>query len=98
LRKAAAYSVSLAQNYPNPFNPTTAISYQLSAVSAVTLGVYDLLGREIATLVSDVQSAGSHVARWNGRNYRGELVASGMYLYQLRVGSLVITRKMVFMK
>lgn len=96
--KAASYSFSLAQNYPNPFNPSTAISYQLSAVSFVTLRVYDLLGREIATLVSDVQTAGSHVARWNGRNDRGELAASGMYLYQLRAGSMVITRKMVLMK
>jgi N-acetylmuramoyl-L-alanine amidase len=109
-----ALNFSLGQNYPNPFNPSTAISYQLpapsarqtagglgvegSAVSFVSLKVYDLLGREIATIVSEVQSAGTHLARWNGRNDRGESVTSGMYLYQLRAGSLVITRKMLLLR
>jgi N-acetylmuramoyl-L-alanine amidase len=93
-----ALNFSLGQNYPNPFNPSTVISYQLSAVSFVSLKVYDLLGREIATIVSEVQSAGMHLARWNGRNDRGESVTSGMYLYQLRAGSLVITRKMLLLR
>lgn len=104
----------LLQNYPNPFNPTTAISYQLpalsarqtasglgvdgSAVSVVTLKVYDVLGREVATLVNNVQAPGSHVVRWNGKSDSGEQVSSGIYLYQLRAGSLVMTRKMLLIR
>jgi len=96
----------LQQNYPNPFNPTTAISYQLpalsgvegSVVSDVSLKVYDLLGREVATVVNEVGTPGKHTAVWNGKNDRGETVSSGIYLYQLRAGSSVMTRKMVLLK
>jgi hypothetical protein len=91
-------SFSLEQNYPNPFNPSTAISYQLSAISMVTLKVHDLLGREVATLVNEVQSPGHHIARWNGRSDGGEFVASGVYLYQLRAGPSVFTRRMVLLR
>ena len=88
----------LHQNYPNPFNPTTAISYQLIAHGQATLKVYDMLGREVATLVNEMGEPGNHTAIWNGKNDRGEMVSSGIYLYQLRVGSSVITRKMVLLK
>ena len=89
---------ALEQNYPNPFNPSTAISYQLIANSFVTLKVYDLLGREVATIINGVGEPGVHIVQWNGRNDRGEAVSSGIYLYQLRDGSSVITRKMVLLK
>lgn len=56
---------ALSQNHPNPFNPETAISYQLSAVSRVTLKVYNLLGQEVATLVHKTQIPGTYVTRWN---------------------------------
>jgi len=77
-------SVVLYQNYPNPFNPTTAISYQLTAVSFVTLRVFDILGREVATVVDDVRSQGTHVVRWDASGQ-----PSGIYLYcmQARVVS-----------
>jgi hypothetical protein len=88
----------LQQNYPNPFNPTTAISYQLSAASQVTLKIYDMLGREVATVVNELGSPGKHTAIWNGKNDRGESVASGIYLYQLQSGSSVLTRKMIMLK
>lgn len=88
----------LQQNYPNPFNPTTAISYQLTASSFVTLKVYDLLGREVATVVNEMGTPGKQTAIWNGKNDRGESVSSGIYLYQLRVGTSVMTRKMVLLK
>jgi len=99
-------SFSLEQNYPNPFNPTTTISYQLpapsgaegSAISVVTLRVYDVLGRLVATLVNEVQSPGEHIIRWNGRGDRGESAASGIYFYQLRAGSSVVTRKMLLLR
>jgi photosystem II stability/assembly factor-like uncharacterized protein len=86
-------SFALAQNYPNPFNPTTAISYQLAAVSAVTLRVYDILGREIATLVDGVQQAGHHSVRWDA-----SLFTSGVYFYQLATDDFVETKKMLLVK
>jgi hypothetical protein len=97
---------ALDQNFPNPFNPTTAISYQLpapsgaegSAVSIVTLKVYDVLGREVAALVNGVGEPGLHAVQWNGKNDRGETVSSGIYLYQLRAGNSVMTKKMVLLK
>jgi hypothetical protein len=89
---------ALEQNYPNPFNPNTAISYQLVANSLVTLKVYDVLGREVATLVNGNGGPGVHTVQWNGKNDRGEMVSSGIYLYQLRAGNSVMTRKMVLLK
>jgi hypothetical protein len=75
--------VALAQNYPNPFNPTTAISYQLIAISFVTLKVFDLLGREVATLVDGRMEAGTHTAVWNASGF-----ASGVYFYRLSLRPL----------
>lgn len=89
---------ALDQNYPNPFNPSTAISYQLSAVSNVTLRVYDALGRQVKTLVTGIRPAGTHVVKWDGKNERGEAVSSGVYLYQLTAGSSVVTKKMMLTK
>jgi hypothetical protein len=91
-------SFVLCQNYPNPFNPTTAISYQLAATSSVTLGVYDVLGREVKTLVHGVGQPGVYSVQWDGTNQRGEPVSSGIYLYQLRTGNFVMTKKMLFVK
>jgi hypothetical protein len=71
---------SLSQNYPNPFNPSTAISYRLSAVSLVTLDVFDVLGRKVATLVEAMQTPGAHLVKWDG-----SALSSGVYLYRLSV-------------
>lgn len=84
---------SLSQNYPNPFNPSTVISYQLSAVGYVTLRVYDVLGREVATLVNQRQDAGMHSVTFNGPG-----LSSGVYFYRLAAGNNVITKKMILMK
>ena len=81
------------QNYPNPFNPTTVISYQLSDVGHVTLKVYDILGREVATLVDGQQSAGPHLATFDAKG-----LPSGVYFYRLTAGNLVETRKMELLK
>ena len=83
----------LEQNYPNPFNPTTAISYQLSAVSKVTLKVYDVLGREVATLVDGEMNAGMHEVTFDASR-----LASGIYLYQVRAGAFTATRKLLLLK
>lgn len=84
---------ALMQNYPNPFNPTTLIDYQLSAVGHVTLRVYDVLGRSVATLVDGVQSPGLHSVVFDGARF-----ASGVYFYRMQTGTYSVTRKMVLMK
>ena len=86
-------SFALHQNYPNPFNPTTVISYQLSAASNVRLTVYDVLGREIATLISGAQSFGKYSVPFNGAG-----LASGIYFYRLQADNFVETKKMVLLK
>ena len=91
------------QNYPNPFNPTTTISYQMPSDGRVTLGVYDMLGREVALLQNDEVSSGYHAVVWDASNNQGARVSSGMYLYritaQLRNGrTFVETRRMSLLK
>ncbi len=86
-------SFALYQNYPNPFNPTTAITYQLSANSHVTLKVYDILGREVATLVNQKEIAGSHSVTFDGSR-----LASGVYFYRLVAGSYTATKKLILIK
>lgn len=88
----------LQQNYPNPFNPSTTINYNLPTSGLVSLNVYDLLGREVAPLVSTEQSAGQHSATWNGKNNSGNAVPSGVYLYSLSSGNIRNTMKMILMK
>ncbi len=83
----------LSQNYPNPFNPTTVISYQLSVFSNVTLKVYDVLGREVGTLVNERQTAGSHSVTFNAAN-----LPSGVYFYHLQAGSYGNTKKLLLLK
>jgi len=82
---------SLAQNYPNPFNATTVIHYHLPQTGPVLLKVFDVLGREIAVLVDEVQSRGDHEIHFSA-------TVSGIYFYQLHFGSLVQTKKMVVLR
>jgi len=93
---------SLNQNYPNPFNPSTVISYQLSTGSHVSLKVYDMLGREVATLVDEFQNAGSHNSQFStlpaGRQVLNSQFSSGIYFYTIRAGNFVETKKMVLTK
>jgi len=84
---------SLAQNYPNPFNPSTTIRYNLPSAEFVTLKVYDVLGREVVTLVNEQQTAGSY-----GVQFDASQVASGLYFYKITTASFNSTRKMVVMK
>lgn len=84
---------ALAQNYPNPFNPTTNISYSIKESGFVSLKVYDVLGREVATLVNENQAAGVYTVPFNASN-----LSSGMYLYRLESGSFVKVNKMMLLK
>ncbi|MBT8401152.1 MAG: T9SS type A sorting domain-containing protein [Rhodothermia bacterium] len=89
----------LDQNYPNPFNPETVIRFGVPVDADVSLHVYDVLGRRIKTLLSgEVKGAGYHSITWNGRDESGQQVASGTYLYHLKVGKQVLTRKMLIVK
>jgi hypothetical protein len=74
---------ALQQNYPNPFNPTTTIRYALPVQSMVTVRVFDVIGREVATLVDGVMAAGFHDVNWNSTNSSGSLLSSGMYFYRI---------------
>jgi len=88
----------LAQNYPNPFNPTTLISYALPQNAFVTLKVYDMLGREIKTLVSKEFAAGKYSIDWNGDDNFGNKVATGAYVYRITAGDFVSVKKMLLIK
>ncbi len=88
----------LYQNYPNPFNPSTVIKYQLPKSAYVILKVYDLIGREIKTLISQEQPAGIYSISWDGEDNYGNKVASGAYLYQIIANDFVSTKKMLLIK
>ncbi|MGD1005722.1 MAG: S8 family serine peptidase [Ignavibacteriaceae bacterium] len=87
-------SYNLAQNYPNPFNPSTTINYSLSISGLVTIKVYDILGKEIATLVNEEESMGSHSVQFSANGGH----SSGVYFYQIRSGSYIAAKKMVLLK
>jgi hypothetical protein len=84
---------ALAQNFPNPFNPSTSIQFSLSRSSDVSLKVYDILGKEVATLVSGAMGEGTYTATFDARE-----LSSGLYFYTLRAGSFVETKKMMLTK
>jgi len=86
-------SFALSQNYPNPFNPSTMVNYSLPQKSNVSLKVYDILGREVASLVNATQEAGNHSVSFNASK-----LASGLYIYTLKAGNNVSSKKMMLLK
>ena len=85
---------NLFQNYPNPFNPKTVISYSLLRNSMTTVKVYDVLGKEVRTLVNEMKSAGSFEVDFDGSN-----LSSGIYFYSMRInGEIIETKSMVLLK
>ena len=90
-QRPTAYA--LAQNYPNPFNPSTTIAFQVPVAGHVTLAVFDVLGRRMATLVDERKDAGSYTVRFDGAG-----LATGVYIYRLTSGQFTQTRKMLMMK
>ncbi|MDD4858565.1 MAG: FlgD immunoglobulin-like domain containing protein, partial [Candidatus Krumholzibacteria bacterium] len=91
-------STYLDQNYPNPFNPMTTIRIGLSEPSYVALRIYDVSGRLVRTLVAEHLAAGCYDKVWDGRDSRGESVASGIYFYKLDTKSVTETKKMILLR
>ena len=84
---------SMKQNYPNPFNPVTKISFDIPKKSFVSLKIYDILGKEIKTLVSEEKSAGKYIV-----DFDASYLSSGVYFYKLESGSFAETRRMIVLK
>ncbi len=89
---------SLHQNFPNPFNPTTSIKYELPKDVNVKIAIYDIMGRQVRSLVNMKQTAGYKTIVWDGRNNNGQLVSSGIYLYQMITDEFQKVKKMTFIK
>ena len=89
---------NLFQNYPNPFNPSTKIRFTINESRFTTLKVYDILGNEIATLVNEKKPAGEYEVEFSSHSGEGRNLSSGIYFYQLKVGSFIQTKKMVLLR
>ena len=89
---------ALHQNYPNPFNPVTTLRYDLPETDFVNITIYDMLGREVKTLINQTQDAGYRSVIWDATNDYGKPVSAGIYLYQIQAGEYISTKKMVLLK
>jgi hypothetical protein len=89
---------ALSQSYPNPFNSSTEIEFALRSPEHATLKIYDLLGRQVRTLIDGNLEAGEYSTAWNGRDDSGTSAPSGIYFYKLTAGSFCETRKMLMLK
>jgi hypothetical protein len=92
-RSAIAKDFQLYQNFPNPFNPSTSFKYQTAKASFVSIKIYNVLGREVATLVNEVKHIGSYSATWNAAGF-----GSGIYICKMQSGSFTSTKKMILIK
>ena len=94
-----AESFALSQNYPNPFNPSTVISFTLPRASEVKLRVYNILGQQVKELInSESMPAGDHTVEWQGDNFGGDKVSSGVYFYRLEAGGEIASKTMILLK
>jgi low density lipoprotein receptor-related protein 5/6 len=94
-------SFGLGANYPNPFNPTTRITFNVANTETptlVTITVYDVLGKEVTTLLNESMQPGQYYVDWDGTDMHGNVVTSGMYMYRMTAGNFVATRRMALMK
>lgn len=91
-------SLELEQNYPNPFNLSTSISFSISEKGMVSLSIYNIKGQKVKTLVDGVREPGIYTINWDGTNHKGDVVASGIYLYQLLANDEIATAKMSLLK
>ncbi|MDP6533298.1 MAG: Ig-like domain-containing protein, partial [Candidatus Marinimicrobia bacterium] len=89
---------ALHQNYPNPFNPVTTLRYDLPENGHVNITIYDMLGRQVKTLINQTQDAGYKSVIWAGTDTNSKPVSAGIYLYQIQAGEYLQTKKMVLLK
>ena len=89
---------ALHQNYPNPFNPVTTLRYDLPENAMINITIYDMLGRQVKTLINQTQDAGYRSVIWDSTNDYGKPVSAGIYLYQIQAGEYMQTKKMVLLK
>jgi hypothetical protein len=92
------YRFELSQNYPNPFNPVTTIEYSIPTRSQVTIEIFNVLGQKVRTLVNEAKSVGSYRIEWNSSDDAGKPVSTGVYLYRIKAGDVVQTKKMLLIK
>ena len=92
------YTFALYSNYPNPFNPETRLRFEVGAHTDVKLIIYDLLGRQVRSLVEGSYTPGRHVVNWDGRDDFGSLVSTGIYIYRFRAGDFVDHKKMILIR
>ena len=95
---AVPMEFALQQNYPNPFNPSTQIQYALPTDANVTIAIYDLVGRQIRTLVNEQVTAGFHSTLWNATNDMGSSVSAGVYIYTITANDFRDVKKMILLK
>ena len=88
----------MTNNYPNPFNPSTKFRYALPEARNVKIIIYDINGSKVTELVNNYQGAGTYEVTWNGKNDLGQQVASGTYIYNVKAGDFVQTKKMILLK
>ncbi len=92
------HGYALYQNYPNPFNGTTSIRYFVPEEARIEMAIYNVLGQEVRKFASQNQTRGNHVLVWDGKNDAGKEVSSGMYIYRLRSGTYIKSRKLLYLK
>ena len=98
LNIVVANSFALLSNYPNPFNPETTISYEMAVDGIVELGIYNVMGQKVASLVNDYRSVGTYSTIWNGMNDAGNEVSSGLYIMKLTAGQTSISNKITLLR
>jgi flagellar hook assembly protein FlgD len=91
-------SHKIYNNYPNPFNPETTLRYDLPEDAIVNIIIYDMMGRQVSTLVNSQQTAGYKSVQWNATNDNGAPVSAGLYMYTIKAGQFRQTKKMVLLK
>ncbi len=89
---------SVYQNFPNPFNPSTIIKYSIPEATFVSVKVFNILGQEVRSLINQEMTAGNHQVIWNGRSNFGSALSTGIYIYSVKAGSKVISKKMMLLK
>ena len=94
----AGYQFALHRAYPNPVRGRTMISYSVDTETPVKLLIYDVTGREVSTLVNQVQTAGNYKIEWNGRDNHGSMVSSGTYFYRMTAGGFTAGEKLVVVR